>query len=139
MRTVLERLPVILQNQLGDVVIPGRRKGSDSMLAGLRLGLALLVGLIGSQSGGYVPFSTGILLLVVFGVFVILFRLFRGPREPSGIVGWLTSRFGLGMILVTSVLLVAAVNPPRAVGIAAILAINVGLVSYLFLLRQRRG
>jgi hypothetical protein len=47
------------------------------MLAGLRLGLALLVGLIGSQNGGYVPISTGILLLVVFLVFAILFRFYK--------------------------------------------------------------
>jgi hypothetical protein len=89
--------------------------------------------------GGHVPFSTGILLLVGFGVVLILLRLFRGPREPRGIVGWLRSHFGRGLLMVATVMLVAAINPPRAVGIAANLAINVGVVWYLLLLRQRRG
>jgi hypothetical protein len=107
------------------------------MLAELSLGLALRVGMIGQLRRPQVPLSTAILLVVVFGVLVILLDLFFGP--PRGIVGWLTSRAGFGILLLTSVLLVAAINPPRAVGIAAILAINVGVVWYLLLLRQRRG
>jgi hypothetical protein len=75
--TAVGRRDFDLQCRVWDVVVTGRRKGSDSMLAGLRLGLALLVGLIGSQNGGYVPISTGILLLVVFLVFAILFRFYK--------------------------------------------------------------
>jgi hypothetical protein len=104
------------------------------MLAELMLGLELWVGLIGRA--GHVPPSAVVPLVVILSVVVIL-SLFLGPRR--GIVGWLTSRAGFGILLLTSILLVTAMNLPRAVGIAAILAINVGVVWYLLLLRQRRG
>jgi hypothetical protein len=108
------------------------------MLAGLMLGLVPWVGLIGRLNGVHLPFSTGILLLVAFGVLVIIFRIFRGPREPRGTMGLLTTHFGRGIILAASVFLVAAMNPPRAVAVPAIFAINVG-VWYLLLLRHRWG
>ena len=47
------------------------------MLAGLRLGLAMWVGLLGRLNGVHVPISTAILLLVAFVVFAYLFGFYR--------------------------------------------------------------
>jgi hypothetical protein len=118
-------------------------KGSDAMLAGLRQGLALLAALIGQHpNGSLVPrfsLSAAILLVVVLFVFVILLRLFRGPREPRGIRGLLATRAARSIIFATSVLVVAAMKLPRVVAVAVIMAINVGLYWYALLVHQRRN
>jgi hypothetical protein len=109
------------------------------MLAGLRLGLAMWLGLLGRLNGVHLPISTSILLVVVLFVFVILLRLFRGPREPRGISGLLATRAGLSIIFATSVLVVAAMKLPRVAAVAVIMAINVRVLWYALSVFQRRN
>jgi hypothetical protein len=122
-----------LQRRPRDVVVRGRREGSVSMLAGRIPGL---VGLIGRGIGTFPSISTGILVLVVFLVFAILFRLFSGPWERCG--GFLATRAAQGIIFATSFLVIAAMKLPRVAAIAALFAVNVGFW-YLVLLRHKRG
>jgi hypothetical protein len=75
-------------------------------------------------------------VLVVFLVFAILFRLFRGPWEHRG--GFLATRAAQGIIFATSFLVIAAMKLPRVAAIAVLFAINAGFW-YLVLLRHKRG
>jgi hypothetical protein len=53
-------------------------------------------------------------------------------------IGWLGSRLGRALIMVTSVAVVTAMKLPRVVGVAALVVINVGLIWYLLFLRRAR-
>jgi hypothetical protein len=93
------------------------------MLAELRPGLALWVGLIG-QNGIRIPESATPL---VFGacVVVLLLSVFLAQ-------GWLRYRLILRIILAASILVVAAMDLPQVVGVTVILAISLGLTLYFF-------
>jgi hypothetical protein len=131
-----------LQHQLRDVVISARREGS-AMLVELMLGQAMWVGLIGvgrpyrPYSEG-LPLSAAILLIVGLGVLLLLLRLFRGPREPRGVRGWLDTRSARTIILGASVLVVAAMKLPIVAGVVAIIVIQAGLIWYALSVRHRR-
>ena len=93
------------------------------MLSELSLGLALWVCLIG-QNGIRIPESATPL---VFGacVVVLFLSLFL-------VRGWLRYQMILSIILAASILVVAAMDPPRVVGVPVILAISLGLTCYFF-------
>jgi hypothetical protein len=93
------------------------------MLSELSLGLVVWVWLIG-QNGIRIPESATPLAFAAC-VVVLLLSLFLAR-------GWLRYRMILSIILAASVLVVAAMDLPQVVGVAAILAINLGLTLYFF-------